>query len=163
MGVGRQRGSQHGSDVKKIIFLAAPVVVLLLLGAGLWFTGILPSMLGMESKEHHHEAEAAKAPVPGFVEMPDIVTNLNSAQTKPSFVKMTARLEIAKQEDIPKVQAVLPRLQDMIQTYLREMRPDELRGSAGTYRLREELLARANVAAAPVAIKDVLFVQILIQ
>ena len=43
----------------------------------------------------------------------------------------------------------MPRLQDLFQTYLREMRPEELRGSAGTYRLREELIARANVAVAP--------------
>ena len=57
----------------------------------------------------------------------------------------------------------MPRLQDIIQTYLREMRPEELRGSAGTYRLREELLVRANVAVAPAKISDVLFTQMLIQ
>ena len=57
----------------------------------------------------------------------------------------------------------MPRLLDMFQTYLREMRPDELRGSAGTYRLREELIARANVAVMPVKVNDVLFTQILIQ
>ena len=52
---------------------------------------------------------------------------------------------------------------DMFQTYLREMRPEELRGSAGMYRLREELLARANIAATPAKIIDVLFVEMLIQ
>ena len=57
----------------------------------------------------------------------------------------------------------MPRLQDLFQTYLREMRPEELRGSAGTYRLREELIARANVAAAPAKVNDVLFTQLLIQ
>jgi flagellar FliL protein len=43
------------------------------------------------------------------------------------------------------------------------MRPEELRGSAGTYRLREELLARANLAATPARVTDVLFTQMLIQ
>jgi flagellar protein FliL len=43
------------------------------------------------------------------------------------------------------------------------MRPEELRGSAGSYRLREELLSRANLAAAPARITDVLFTQMLIQ
>jgi flagellar FliL protein len=51
----------------------------------------------------------------------------------------------------------------MFQTYLREMRPDELRGSAGSYRLREELLGRANVTLAPIKVTDVLFTQLLIQ
>ena len=57
----------------------------------------------------------------------------------------------------------MPRLQDLFQTYLREMRPEELRGSAGTWRLREELIARANLAAAPGHVVDVLFTEMLIQ
>jgi flagellar FliL protein len=57
----------------------------------------------------------------------------------------------------------MPRLLDMFQTYLREMRPEELRGSAGTWRLREELLARANIALAPVRVVDVLFIELLVQ
>ena len=57
----------------------------------------------------------------------------------------------------------MPRLQDLFLTYIREMRHQELRGSAGTYRLREELIARANLAAAPARINDVLFTQMLIQ
>ncbi len=57
----------------------------------------------------------------------------------------------------------MPRLQDLFQTYLREIRPEELRGSAGTYRLREELLARGNLAVAPARITDVLFTEMLVQ
>ena len=57
----------------------------------------------------------------------------------------------------------MPRLLDLFQTYLREMRPEELRGSIGTYRLREELMSRANIAAAPVRIQDLLFVELLVQ
>ena len=78
-------------------------------------------------------------------------------------MKLTVRLEVTKQEDVERVKAAMPRLQDLFQTYLREMRPQELRGSAGTYRLREELIARANLAAAPARITDVLFTQMLIQ
>jgi flagellar FliL protein len=51
----------------------------------------------------------------------------------------------------------------LFQTYLREMHPDELRGAAGTYRLREELIDRASIAAAPARVKDVLFTELLIQ
>ena len=57
----------------------------------------------------------------------------------------------------------MPRLLDLFQTYMREMRPEELRGAAGTYRLREELIARANIAVAPAHIVDVLFTEMLVQ
>ena len=78
-------------------------------------------------------------------------------------MKLQARLELARKEDIAVVQAAMPRLLDLFHTYLREMRPDELRGSAGTYRLREELTARGNIAAAPARITDVLFTEMLVQ
>ena len=76
---------------------------------------------------------------------------------------MVARLEVTRQEDVQPVKQAMPRLQDLFQTYLREMRPEELKGSAGTYRLREELIGRANLAAAPARVSDVLFMQMLIQ
>jgi flagellar FliL protein len=57
----------------------------------------------------------------------------------------------------------MPRLLDMFTGYLRETRPEELRGSAGTQRLREELLARANIATRPGTVTDVLFVELIVQ
>jgi flagellar FliL protein len=92
-----------------------------------------------------------------------MISNLASPPNKPTYLKLQARLEVSKQEDIEKVKQAMPRLQDMFQTYLREMRAEELRSSAGIYRLREELLGRANVALAPVKVNDVLFTQLLIQ
>lgn len=145
----------------KLVLLAIPVV-LLFAGAGLWFSGVLPHLLGMEKHDEHSE-EAAKQVPPSYVDVPEMVANLNSGSRKPTYVKMAARIEVPKPEDVDKVKAALPRLQDMMQTYLREMRPEELRGSAGTYRLREELLVRANVAVAPAKVSDVLFTQMLVQ
>ena len=147
---------------KKLLLIAVPVL-LLGIGAGLWFTGILPGLLGMRHEEQHAGEEAAKPGPPVFVDLPDMIANLAGPASKPSYIKLQARLEIAKQEDAEKIKAAMPRLQDMFQTYLREMRPEELRGSAGTYRLREELLGRAIVAVAPVRVNDVLFTQLLIQ
>ena len=89
--------------------------------------------------------------------------NLNGASKRTVYVKVKPRLELASAMDEAGVRAALPRLLDLFQTYLREMRPEELRGSVGTYRLREELLARANIATAPARIVDVLFAELLIQ
>jgi flagellar FliL protein len=146
---------------KKLILLAVPVL-LAGIGAGLWFTGILPGLLGMGPKP---EAQAAAPPpiVPGFYEMPEILANLNAPGRRPSYMKLKAKLEIADARDMDHVRNALPRLLDLFNTYLREVRPEELRGSAGTHRLREELLARAAIAVAPAKISDILFTEILVQ
>ena len=144
---------------RKLILLAAPVV-LVGIGAGLWFTGVLPSLLGMKHAETTSE-QAKSTPI--YVDLPELIANLNGNPQRPNYVKLTVRLEVTKQEDVERVKAAMPRLQDLFLTYMREMRPQELRGSAGTYRLREELIGRANLAAAPARITDVLFTQMLIQ
>jgi flagellar FliL protein len=149
---------------KKLVLLAVPVL-LGAIGAGLWFGGILPPLLGMGHAQASKTAEVKPADVkpPSFVEVPELVANLDAGPRRTSYVKLHSRLELARPEDAALVQADMPRLLDMFQTYLREMRPDELRGSAGSYRLREELIASANIAVQPARVVDVLFTEMLIQ
>jgi flagellar FliL protein len=166
---------------RRLLLLAIPVLVAGV-GAGLWFGGVLPPLLGIGKKEEAHDGADASAAgghgqgesaaagkeagrkAPAFVELPEMIANLNAAPgRRSSYVKVRARIELARPEDAALVQAAMPRLQDLFQTYLREMRPDELRGSAGTWRLREELLARANLALAPTRVVDVLFTELLMQ
>jgi flagellar protein FliL len=145
---------------RKLILLAVPVA-LVGVSAGLWFSGVLPRLLGMQHAETPTDQPTPQKPI--YVDLPELIANLNSSPQRPSYVKLTARLEVQKQEDVERVKAAMPRLQDLFLTYMREMRPQELRGSAGTYRLREELIARANLAVAPARITDVLFTQMLVQ
>jgi flagellar FliL protein len=149
---------------KKLLLLAVPIL-LALVGGGLWFSGILPGLLGMGPKPAAKQAAdqtAASTPAV-YVELPEIVANLNAGLRCSAFIKLQARLQLARAEDKPALLAAMPRLLDMFQTYLREMHPEELRGSAGTWRLREALIARANIAAAPARVTDVLFTEMLIQ
>ncbi|MGK7862229.1 flagellar basal body-associated FliL family protein [Falsiroseomonas sp. E2-1-a4] len=155
---------------KKLLLILLPVLLLVGGGAGLWFTGILPGLLGMGAPPVTEEAAAAEAEAappprspPAFVELPEIISNLNAPGRRPVFVRLRAKLEISKAEDAAVVTEAMPRLLDLFQTYLREVRPEELRGSAGTHRLREELIARATLAAAPARITDVLFMEFLVQ
>lgn len=167
--------AKKGGGKKKLLLIALPVV-LIGAGAGLWFTGILPGLLGMNpppppAAEGEGAAQAQAPRPPAFFEMPEIITNLNAPGRRPVFVKLRSKLEITRAEDSAAIQTAMPRLLDLFQTHLREMRPEELRGSAGTQRLREELVARANIAVAPPAgstqpaprITDVLFTEILVQ
>lgn len=144
---------------RKLVLIAAPLV-LAGAGAGLWFSGILPRLLGMGSKSKKTASVSAK---PIFIALPEMVANLNGDPRRPSYVKLLAKLEVLNEADVVHVKDAMPRLQDLFMTYLRDMRPDELRGSEGTYRLREELLARANIVAAPARVVDVLFTELLIQ
>lgn len=144
---------------KRNLLLAAGVLLLAGGGGAAWFTGVLPRLLHKE--ELHVEAKAPAAPV--FLDLPDIVANLNAGPRRTAFIKLKAKLELARPEDQAIVQAAMPRVLDLFQTYLREMRPDELRGTAGTYRLREELVARSSIAAQPAHVLNVLFTELLVQ
>jgi flagellar protein FliL len=147
----------------KLKLVIAGVAVLAAAGAGGWFSGIIPGLLHKEHAAEHHGTEAAAKTEPVFVDVPEIVANINAGNRRAAYIKLRAKFELARKEDQPVVQAAMPRVVDMFQGYLREMRPEELRGTAGTYRLREELIARTNLAAAPARVVDVLFVELLVQ
>ena len=113
----------------------------------------------------HGEAAAAHGGVPGaplFFDLPAILVNLRS-DDKPIFLKLVVSLEVKDEETLKGVEAVLPRVVDQFQTYLRELRVDELSGSAATFRLKEELLRRVKIAASPMEIQDVLFKDMIVQ
>ncbi len=144
---------------RKTLLIAGPVLLVLLLGAGgyLYYNGTVDRILG------HKSEPAPEAPKPlVFFDLPDFLVNLNSAGKKSNFLKLTVSLQIEKPEDQARLQAVLPRIIDNCQIFLRELRVEDLRGSGGLYRLREELLARIN-AVSPVKVDDVLFKEMLVQ
>jgi flagellar FliL protein len=147
---------------KLILFIAAPVLALLLIGAGLYFTGMLNRFIGGGAKtEAHEEKKPPKESV--FFDLPDLLVNLNGSGKKANFLKMSISLELEGAADLPKLQTVLPRIVDNFQVYLRELRVEDLKGSGGMYRLREELLLRVNAAVAPAKVNDVLFKEMLVQ
>jgi flagellar FliL protein len=142
---------------KKLVIILAAVGVLLIGGGGAFFmTGMAGSLFG--SKPH-----AAPINEIGSIDLPDIVANLNAGNRRTAFVKLKVRLELANKTDETVVKAGQDKMLDLFQTYLRDMRPEELRGAVGTYRLREELMARANIALAPAHVTQILFLEMLIQ
>ena len=153
--------ARGGGGRKKLFMLVGLVLLLLGVGAGLWFSGILPKLLGM-GKPAEATADAKPLP-PTFIDVPELIANLDAGPRKTSYVKMKIKLQLAKPEDAATAMAAMPRLLDLFQTYLREMRPEELRGGTGTYRLREELLARARLAVPQSHVTDVLFVEMVVQ
>ena len=101
---------------------------------------------------------------PAFVDLPDMLVNLaNTGATAPQYLKVKIVLELADQALVQQIQPVMPRVMDTFQTYLRELRPTDLDGSAGLYRLKEELTRRVNAPIAPNRVNAVLFKEIVVQ
>lgn len=98
-----------------------------------------------------------------FYEMPEMLVNINTAGRTRNFLKIKVSLELASEQDIARIDNVLPRIVDNFQVYLRELRLEDLQGAAGMYRLREELLNRVNAAVRPSQVKDVLFKDMIVQ
>lgn len=97
-----------------------------------------------------------------FYTLPDIVVNMQTADGKSTFLKLKLTFELPDEETAEVLTPNLPRLQDMFQTFLRELRPEDLNGSQGTYQLRVELLRRVNLVAAPSKVNAVLIEEMLI-
>jgi flagellar FliL protein len=103
------------------------------------------------------------APQVAYYDVPDIVVNIQSADGTPAYLKLSVALELDSADEKPAIQALMPRVVDQFQGYLRELRIDDLHGSAGVVRLKEELLRRITVAAAPFPVRDVLLKEMIIQ
>jgi flagellar protein FliL len=141
---------------RKLIIIAAAGLLVLGGGAGGYFF-----FLHKPAPEAPKQ-EAAK-PV-FFVDLPDVLVNLsNNGSDRTQYLKVKIVLEVPDKSLVEQIKPLLPRVVDAFQTYLRELRPTDLDGSAGLYRLREELTRRVNLAIAPSHITAVLFKEIIVQ
>ena len=98
-----------------------------------------------------------------FYTLPDMVMNIQSADSRPTFLKLKLTLEMRDAAVATHLQEEMPRLQDMFTGFVRELRPEDLSGSAGTYQLRAEILRRVNMIAAPGKVDAVLIEEMLVQ
>ena len=112
-----------------------------------------------------HEKPVQVAAKPAiFVDLPDVLVNLsNAASERTQYLKVKIVLELPNPEVVTQIQPLMPRVMDTFQTYLRELRPTDLDGSAGLYWLKEELTRRVNAAVEPNRVTAVLFKEIVIQ
>ena len=138
--------------------------MMIIAGAGLLVVGGGGAGAYMFFGHHAEKPEAAGVKPAIFVDLPEVLVNLSNAGTdRTQYLKVKITLELPEQAVQAQIQPLMPRVMDAFQTYLRELRPTDLDGSAGLYRLKEELTRRVNTAVAPNRITAVLFKEIVVQ
>ena len=160
------------------LILIAGVGALVVLGGG---GAAAMLLMGGHGKGGHHQApKVAKAdkgkdgkggtgPITQgpdgvvFYTMPDLVANIQSPDGRPSYLKLKLAFELSDQDAADAIEPNAPRLNDMFQTFLRELRPEDLTGSQGSYQLRMEILRRVNLVIAPAKVNAVLIQEMLVQ
>jgi flagellar protein FliL len=139
---------------RKLVMMAgAGVLALGLLGGGAyWF------LAGSGDG-----ADVVEQTPPVFYELPEMTVNLSAIDKRPQYLRVQIALEMKDDKTREAVELVLPRVLDAFQVYLRELRSTDLEGSAGIYRLKEELVRRVNLAIHPAQIDNVVFKEIIVQ
>ena len=161
-----EEGGASGGGGKKKLFIVIGLALLLVIGgaSAAYFTGLLQPVIDMISgSEPKEDDDVSIAQDAIFYDLPELLVNLSTTGRKSTFLKIRISLELNSPEDVTKIESVMPRIIDNFQVYLRELRVEDLKGSAGMYRLREELLKRVGGAVAPSKINDVLFKEMLVQ
>jgi len=151
---------EKGGGKKKLLLILLPLL-LIGGGAGVYYSGLLD-----EIKEEKPLVKKAAKPTPHkskYYDLPDMIVNLNSVGSKPSFLKLRASLELEEHTDTTLLTILKPRIIDKFNIYMRELRLTDLRTSAGLQRLREELRLEINKAVSPIEVKQVLFRNMLVQ
>jgi len=179
-GEGGEEGGKKKLPLKLIIIIAAAAVLVLGGGGTAAFLLLKPKGDAAAEKGHKEKKKPAKDEKKGgkddkgaaqvregpngvlFYTLPDIVVNMQTADGRPTFLKLKLTLEMPDQDAVDALEPNMPRLQDMFQTFLRELRPEDLSGSQGSYQLRMEILRRVNLVIAPSKANAVLIEEMLI-
>jgi flagellar FliL protein len=143
---------------KKLILFAGIPVLLVLLGGGLYLSVMLDRFIGGQDKQ-----EQAKVDTTVFYDLPEMLVNLSPTDGHSSYLKLKVTLELPDAQASAAMEPIMPRVQDAFQVYLRTLRVEDLDGSGGMFRLKEELLRRVSLAARPIKVRAVLLKEMIVQ
>lgn len=160
---GTEAASGKARGRRRTILVVILPLLLLLLGGG----GTAAYVMGMVPPGSRIAGVAEEAALPAdivFVDLPDLLINLHGdGSRRMRFLKLATAVEVAGEEQAAMVRQLVPRILDSFHMYLRAVRPEELEGSQGVYRLKEELLVRTNEAIRPAQVRGVLIRELLVQ
>jgi flagellar FliL protein len=147
----------QGSGKKKLFMMVGAGLAVVLLGGGGW-------LFFLRKKPDAQMAQPVEVAKPvAFVDLPDMTVNLSVGADRPQYLRVKVALEVTDAKVADQIKPIMPRVVDAFQLYLREMRPSDIEGSAGIFRLRDELTRRVNTAVHPARVNAVLFREIVVQ
>lgn len=151
---------------KKLIIIGAAAGVLLLGGGGaaamMLSGGSTKAETAAEGGHGEADAEGGAEGKDAFVDVPPMVVNLRSPDGASRFLKIHFMIVPGAKATPDSLKEKLPLILDAYQPFLRELRPEDLAGSAAVFRIKEEMLIRATQVAGAGAVKDIL-IQDLVQ
>ncbi|MEO6396260.1 MAG: flagellar basal body-associated FliL family protein [Devosia sp.] len=154
-----EQPAKKGIPRRLLIIGAAALLVLIAAGAGLYFFVFAKGPPADTAGNH-----AVEVPDSFIFNLPTMTVNLNDDGAEgDQFMKLTVAIEVADEATMKEIQPRMAKVVDAFQVYLRELRKSDLEGSAGIYRLKEELRRRVNLAIFPAQIDAILFKEILVQ
>lgn len=179
-GEGGEDTPQGGTAKKKkmmMIIIAVAVLLLCGIGGGLYLFVFSGGETQAEDAGHGTTADAGHGDAHGgesadghgaaggvaYFDMPELLVNIQGADGSAAYLKLSISLEVPSEADKAGLEGLQPRITDQLQSYLRELRTDDLKGSAGVMRVKEEMLRRVRVAAAPYKVRDVLLKEMVVQ
>lgn len=140
---------------KKSKFLLLGAAVLVIVAAG----GVgAVKYLGQDKEKLSSEGVGAD----NFVEAPPMVVNLRSADGQARYLKLRFMALASNADNADLIRLRMPLMLDAFQPFLRELRPEDLNGSAAVFRVKEEMMRRANAVLGSGIVQDIL-IQDLVQ
>lgn len=151
--------AQAGGGRKRLLLIVAGAALAVIAAGG----GGLYYFLSAAPQHGAGEGEIIAPPETFIFNLPTMTVNLSGEGDNEAFLRVTIALEVADEEMMHEIQPRLAKVVDAFQVYLRELRKSDLDGSAGIYRMKEELLRRVNVAIYPSRVESILFKELLVQ
>ncbi|MGY9047890.1 hypothetical protein P775_05880 [Puniceibacterium antarcticum] len=139
-------------------------VVLAVLGGGGGFFAVSSGLLfgGGDHGETTHAEEdpiVPSGPLPdiSFVSLPQVVVSLAPGSQSKNLI-FRADLEVPK-DKVADVQLIVPRMVDVLNSYLRALEPKDLEQPASLARLRAQMLRRIQLVAGEDRVRDLLVME----
>jgi flagellar FliL protein len=134
------------------------IIALLLLMVGGWF--IYKNIV-------HNEEKTIEESLMGqifFLDLEPITVNLRAgSENNLAWLRIKVTLEVKGQNNYDLLKKMTPKVMDVFQTYLKELKKSDLDGSFGIYKIKDEMMMRINVILAPTQIENILFQEFILQ
>lgn len=156
---GAESPKPKGKAKKILLFVVAPLVLVLVAGGVAYSMGWVHAMLGIKQGKSEAVLSLGK---PVLVELPEIRTDMKTGECRSPFLRAVVQVQLAP-EDASRIEESKEVIMDGILAHLRDQERQNVVGKEGTERLRFELVQIIENRIQPIKIHTVLFKTLIVQ